>query len=179
VLDQAIRQYAEEKSCHAGTLERWLGWSQPDKQSLFAIANSLKMSENHLRDLMGWLEEIALRDGLAIAEILTSCSIRDIETDPRLGRADKLKRVKEHLRRLRFPRLAEIEDRIRQCVRELKVQPPLTLSVPPGLEGGRLRVEFSSSSVEELSEIARQLLAAAKQPSMSEIFALLKGSGAN
>lgn len=177
--DETIRQYAEEKNCHAATVERWLNWSSPDKESLFDIARNLRMSENHLRDFMDWLEEISLRDGVAIRQILANRSIRDIETDPRLGRADKLKRIKDQVRRLRFPRLSEIEDRIRACIRELKLQPPLTLSVPPGLEGGRLHIGFHSSSPEELTGLLRQLAAAAKQPSMSEIFALLKGSGTN
>ena len=80
---------------------------------LLSLALDLKISENHLRDLMDWLEEAALRDGAAIGALLARQSIDDIKTDPRLGRADKLKRIKEQVRRLRFPRLAQTEDEIR------------------------------------------------------------------
>jgi len=31
---------------------------------------ALKIGENHLRDLMDWLEEISLRDGCAVDAIL-------------------------------------------------------------------------------------------------------------
>ena len=59
--------------------------------------------------------------GRVFDAILTSKAIDDIATDPRLGRADKLKRIKEQLRRLRFPRLAETEDAIRAKIQALKL----------------------------------------------------------
>ncbi len=107
------------------------------------LALDLKIGENQLRDLMDWSEEIALRDGIAIAAIFAGKVIDDIATDPRLGRADKVKRIKESLRKLRFPRLAQTEDEIHDKIRALKLQPEIRVTVPPGLEGGRLQIEFS------------------------------------
>ena len=108
-----IRDYAAGKGFHPQTVERWLAWKEQDRDGLFRVAYALKVSENHLRDLMDWLEEISLRDQLRIDEILSRRDIVDIQTDPRLGRADKLKRIKEQIRRMRFPRLAETEDALR------------------------------------------------------------------
>jgi hypothetical protein len=136
---------------------------------------AFKISENHLRDLMDWLEEIALRDHCGIDVILADKAIKSIETDPRLGRADKLKRVKEELRRRRFPRLAQTEDRLRARIAELKLQPEIALSAPPGLEGGSLRVEFSASSQQELQRLAGKLADAAGKDATKEAFALLAG----
>ena len=110
MLEAQICQYAQRKGFHPRTLERWLDWDQPDRDALFRLAISLKIGENHLRDLMDWLEEIRLRDQSKIREILASKPITDVESDSRLGRADKLKRIKEEIRRLRFPRLAQTED---------------------------------------------------------------------
>ena len=62
--------------------------------------SDLKISENHLRDLMDWLEEIALRDGIISLQYLNRPAIDSIKTDPRLGRADKLKRIKEQAQAL-------------------------------------------------------------------------------
>ena len=125
---------------------------------------------------MDWLEEIALRDGRAIDRILADKVIADIQTDPRLGRADKLKRIKEEVRRQRFPRLAQTEDALRVRIAALKLQPEITLSAPIGLEGGRLRVEFSASSQQELKRLAAKLADAADQEAIREAFALLAGT---
>ncbi|HSK30759.1 MAG TPA: hypothetical protein VLA17_12430 [Candidatus Limnocylindria bacterium] len=173
--DTAICDYAKARGFHAQTLERWLSWQPADRAALADLALALKMGENHLRDIMDWLDEIALRDQARIYEVLNDRAVVDISTDPRLGRADRLKRVKEQIRRVRFPRLAETEDAIRAKIRALKLHPGITLSVPQGLEGGRLQVEFSAAREAELKQLAEQLCAAIEKPVVAEIFALLSG----
>ena len=176
--ENGIHEYVKAKGFHRQTLERWLDWKPADRDALEEIAVSLKIGENHLRDMMDWLEEISLRDRVSISEILAGQAIFAVKTDPRLGRADRLKRVKEQLRRLRFPRLAGIEDTIRQKIRALKLPAGIRLSVPAGLEGGRLQVEFSAASVTELQSFIDQLRAAAAGDIAAEIFALLSGQPA-
>ena len=143
------------------------------------LALDLKISENHLRDLMDWSEEIALRDGIAIAAIFAGKGVDDIATDPRLGRADKVKRIKESLRRIRFPRLARAEDEIQGKIRTLKLQPEIRLTVPPGLEGGRLQVEFGATDQQEFRRLIDKLAAAAESSITGEIFTLLSGIPSN
>ena len=174
--ETAIRDYAKTRGFHAQTLARWLSWQPPDRGALAEIALPLKISENHLRDMMDWLEEIALRDQEQIHEILGRKVLGNITTDPRLGRADKLKRVKEQVRRWRFPRLAETENAIREKIQALKLHPGIGLSVPPGLEGGRVQVEFSAASREELRQLTSKLSEALEKAVASEIFELLSGA---
>ena len=137
----------------------------------------MKAGENHLRDLMDWLEEIELRDGVAISELLQSKTIADVRTDPRLGRADRLKRLKDQVRRIRFPRLSQIEDSIQAKIRQLKLQPAVKLSVPAGLEGGDLQIEFAARSPAEFKSILANLGAVAESENLAEIYLLLKGAG--
>jgi hypothetical protein len=125
---------------------------------------------------MDWLEEVALRDQCEIHDILGGNAVKDLASDPRLGRADKLKRIKEQIRRVRFPRLSQIEESIRERIQELKLQPEIYLTVPPGLEGGRLYVEFSASTPDELRRLSAKLAAAADTDAIKATFALLVGS---
>ena len=59
---------------------------------------------------------------------------------------------------------------------ELKLSPDITMAAPPGLEGGRLRVEFSASSQQELKRLAAKLAQAADGEAVREAFALLAGA---
>lgn len=152
-----------------------MAWSRADKDALLRLAIGLKISENHLRDLMDWLEEVALRDRIEIHDVLARKAVADIESDPRLGRADKLKRIKEQVRRLRFPRLAQTEDALRARIHELKLHPEITLSLPPGLEGGRLQVQFSASTEDEFKRLSAKLAQILDRDSVREIFRLLAG----
>ncbi|MDH3444278.1 MAG: hypothetical protein OEN50_10175 [Deltaproteobacteria bacterium] len=173
---EQVREYAEARGFHPQTIARWLALTPAASAALCRIAVALKISENHIRDLMDWLEEIALRDGCTIDKVLADKSVTDAETDPRLGRADKLKRIKEAIRRRRFPRLAQTEDALRRRIAELKLHPAILLSAPPGLEGGRLRVEFSAASQEDLKRRVAKLADAADKDATRDIFALLTGA---
>lgn len=143
---------------------------------LAKLALDLKIGENQLRDLMDWSEEIALRDGVAMAAIFAGKAINAIATDPRLGRADKVKRIKESLRRLRFPRLAQAEDEIHGKIRALKLQPEIRMAVAPGLEGGRLQIEFTVTNQQDFKRLVDKLASAAETNSTCEIFSLLAGT---
>jgi hypothetical protein len=124
---------------------------------------------------MDWLEEIALRDTAKIADLLGAAPLAAIESDPRLGRADKLKRIKEHIRRVRFPRLTASEDAVRSRLRELKLEPEVRITVPTGLEGGKLHVEFSAATMAEFRVCVRKLADAADREPLSQGFAILSG----
>ncbi|MGH7793848.1 MAG: hypothetical protein ACREQ2_02940 [Candidatus Binatia bacterium] len=176
--ESAIRDYAQAKGFHRQTLERWLGWAAADRDALKEIAVGLKISENHVREMMDWLEEISSRDQSKIHDILAKQEIFSIKTNPRLGRADKLKRIKEQLRRWRLPRLAGIEDAIRHNIQALKLPAEIRLSVPPGLEGGRLQAEISAGSLAEFQQLASRLSDAAATNWVAEIFQRLSGEPA-
>lgn len=139
------------------------------------LALNMRLGENHLRDFLDWLEEIALRDGLSFRDILQGAALSRISSDPRLSRNDRLKRMKEELRRLRFPRLARLEEQIQERVRELKLGPRLQISFPPGLEGGELTVHIKAASCAELEKSARVLAESLEKKAMKEIFELLSG----
>ena len=124
---------------------------------------------------MDWLEEIALRERVAVHSILASKTIVDIETDPRLGRADRLKRIKEQIRRVRFPRLAGTEDKIRAKIQGLKLHPDIRLTVSPGLEGGCLQVDLAAASHDDIKRLANKLREATENKLMADIFDLLAG----
>jgi hypothetical protein len=177
-MQNRVRDYAKARGFHRQILERWLAWPAPAGAALCRLAAAFKIGENHLRDIMDWLEEIELRDGRAIDAILADRVIAEIETDPRLSRADKLKRIKEQLRRQRFPRLAATEDAIKKRIHELKLRPEITMAAPAGLEGGGLRIEFTASSQQELKRLAAKLGEAADHEAVREAFALLSGAAA-
>ena len=175
MIDQSIIEYAKQKGFHPQTVERWLRLAEGDRAAILELVEELKMGENHLRDFLDWLEEIALRDGVSLCAILQRESILRISSDPRLGRSDKLKQIKEELRRLRFPRLSRIEGEIQKKIREMKLRPQIRISVPPGLEGGSLTVQVRATSYEELRRLVGEVQEASETEAMREIFALLRG----
>lgn len=152
--------------------------AEPDREALYALAQDLRLGQNHLRDLLEWLEEIELRDGLSPREVLCREPLVQISSDPRLSRSDKLKRIKDEVRRLRFPRLSRMEEAIHSAIREMKLNPGIQVMVPPALEGGSVTVQLKSSSYEELKRMAVELERALESESARTLFSLLRGEAA-
>ena len=176
--DQQILAYCRRKSFHPKTQERWLELSDADREALLLLAETLKVGENHFKDLLGWLEEISVRDGAGIAQLLGREDLSRVASDPRLGRSDRLKRLKDEVRRLRFPRMARIEDDIERRIRGLKLDPKVMLTVPAGLEGGAVMIEMKAGSHEELKRLSVDLARVVEEDGMKEIFFLLRGETA-
>jgi hypothetical protein len=174
-LNDLVADYAKSRGFHRRTLDRWLGLGAGDGAALLALVQELKAGENHLKDFLDWLEEIALRDGINVAAILARGEMSRIVSDPRLGRNDKLKRLKDELRRLRFPRLARIEEEIQRRVRAMKLDPGLSVTVPAGLEGGAVTIKIEARSYEEARRLTARLGDVTERAEMKEIFSLLHG----
>lgn len=175
MVDEGIVDYGREKGFRQQTMDRWLQFPQTDREALLGLAKELKIGENHFRDLLDWLEEIALRDDVSLCEMLKGESLMRILSEPRLGRNDKLKRFKDELRRRRFPRLAQMEEDIRKRIQAMKLGSQIQMTFPPGLEGGTLTVQVRATSYEEFRRLIVELGGLLESEAMKEIFDLLHG----
>ena len=172
-FDEALRVFAAERKYHGATVDRWLQLQSGDGAALLDLARELRLGENQLRDLWEWADDIAARDGLSLAQILTSDPVA-AALRSQVSRNDRLKRVKDTLRRLRFPQLTAIEERLAGLVRALALPQSVRLTFPEGLEGDAVRVEVVAESAAALRAAAARLHAAADTDACAEIFTLLR-----
>lgn len=171
-LAEQIFTYAQQKRLNPQTLARWQAWAEPDQAALFAFVYELQLGENHLRDFLDWCEECVLRDGGTIAELLARPEIRHPLT-AKLGRNDKLKAVKEALRKLRYPRLSRLEEDLRAAVKALDLGSRVRVSFAPSLEGDEITVEIKARSEKELEESLARLRQRLADRTFQQLFALL------
>lgn len=172
-----LRAFAAERQYRASTVDSWLALARTDGEALLRLAEELRLGENQLRDLWVWAEEIALRDRTTLAGVIECAAVAAARRRAG-GRAERLKGVKQALRRLRFPQLAAQEARLAALVEALELPPTVRVRWPEFLEGDTLRFEFEARDPEALGASARALLAASARSECAEIFALLDGGGA-
>ena len=173
-MSDAIHTFARERRYAPATLERWRALEPRDARALLEVAQELRPSENQLRDLWEWADEIAHRDRLSLAQVLALEPVTSVRRTRNVGRNDKLKLMKAALRRLRFPQLAASEDRLAALVRELDLPRNIRVVFPEFLEGDEVRIEIVSDSVAALAAAAERLRAAAGTPACKAIFQLLE-----
>jgi len=155
-LAEQLLTYAQLKRLNLQTLARWQAWAEADQAALWEIVYELQIGENHLRDFLDWCEESSLRDEQTIASLLARPEIRQ-PLAAKLGRNDKLKVVKEALRKIRYPRLSRLEDELRATVKALDLGGRVRVSLPPSLEGDEITVEIKAKSAKELSDSLKKL----------------------
>ena len=171
----SLTSYAEQKRLSAQTLARWQGWDEADQQALLRLAQELQLGENHLRDFVDWLEEIVLRDGGSIAAVLDQPEIQRPLTSKqsRQSRNDKLKVVKEALRKLRYPRIARLEEELKAGVKALDLGRQVHIAFPPAFEGDEVTFEIKVRNVKDLADSLLRLQQRIDDQSLQHLFDLL------
>jgi hypothetical protein len=167
-----VREFAAQRKYGAATLERWLALTDADAAALLGVARPLRLGENQLRGLWEWAQDIARRDGSSVDAVLSGESVTAVLRSG-LGRNDKLKRIRAHLRRLRFPQLCAAEERLLDLLRSLDLPRDVSVRLPEFLEGDELHVAIVARDAASLRRAAARLQAAADTPACAEIFALL------
>jgi hypothetical protein len=170
---QQVELFAAERRFRSATVERWLRLPEPDAGALLGLARQLRLGENQLADLWRLAEEIAAREQLTLAAVLESAGVLEARRRE-VGRNDRLRLVKDTLRRWRYPQLVAAEDRLRQLVRELDLPRNVEVGLPNFLEGDGLRLQIEINSPAALAAVAVALQRAAASPQCAEIFALLE-----
>lgn len=168
----SVGLYAEQKRLSQATLARWQAWQATDRQALLTVAQELRLGENHLRDFLDWLEEIVLRDGGSIAAVLQQPAVRRAL---KLGRSrnDKLKAVKDALRRLRYPEIARLEHELRACVKALALGPQVRVAFPPAFEGDEVTLEVRVKSAKDLDAVVSRIRQRLTDGTFQRLFDLL------
>lgn len=172
-LDAAVRTFAGERRYSPATLERRPRVPPADRVALLEIAQELRPSENQFRDLWDWAEDIAQRDRISLSVLFASAPLLAVRRR-RVSRNDKLKLLKGALRRLRFPQLAGVEDRLAALVRELGLPANIRIILPEFLEGDTIRVEIAAESAAGLRAAVERLQAATATAACAAIFELLE-----
>lgn len=171
-LETSVRSYAASRRLRPGLEARWLAWAPADAAALLRLAEALRLGGNQIDDLMTWLEEISARDGTSPAVLLTAREISGV-LSARVGRGDRLKRVKALLRKRRYPRLVALEEALEEEVRRLGLGSDVAIRFPPGLEGDVVTVEVRARQSEALREALQRLGAAVDQGRFDRMFQLL------
>src|SRR5262249_12677592 len=91
----------------------------------------------------------------------------------KLSRNDKLKAVKDALRKLRYPQLSQLEEGLRAAVKALDLGGRVHVSFPPAFEGNEITVEIKAGSVKELDDSVARLRQRLDDGALQRMFDLL------
>lgn len=168
-LGERLARLGTDRPLSPATTVRWMTLPERDGLALADLAEELRLGDNQLRALWDWAEDIAARDGTDLAAVLDEEMVRAARAAD-VSRNDRLRRVREALRRRRFPQLVATEDRLRDLLNRLALPRDVRATLPSALEGDAVRFEFEVRSAGRLRELGLALVQAAETESCEEIF---------
>ncbi len=170
--EAAIQSWAAERRLDAVHLERWLRMPERDRLTLLHVARLLRFRSGQLAKALELLDEIAVRDGQEVVEILARPKVRAILDGP--GSAPgRARALLDHLRELRFPALKKSADALRAAIAELALPAAVRLLLPKDLASDELCLEISARGGLELGNLLRML--ARKEEELVRIAEMLGG----
>lgn len=167
-LRAGIKRYIVEEEVSLENAAQLFEFSPEDQAEIGRLVSKLKLGENKLKEVLTFLREISLRDGMTVRELVRG-EIEAIASDVSLSKVQKTHRVRRRLREMRYPRLTELEKEFREKRKGLGLSPGISLQPPPYFEGDTFRLEFGFTDVEEFKAILAKLMEASERKELGEM----------
>jgi hypothetical protein len=151
-----IRALAEKRRLPAAHLARWLGASAGSRNAILNYARTLALRTGQLVEALELLDEISVRERLEIADVLARPALARLLTEAR-SRPDRARDFVGELRRMRYPRLAELSQRLHSEIAALKLPASIRVVLPPRLGSDELTVQLTVSSAGALDRALKAI----------------------
>jgi ParB/RepB/Spo0J family partition protein len=167
-LRDEVKRYIVNEEVSMENASRFLEFSPEDQAETGKLVSKLKLGENKLKEVLTFLREVSLRDGLTVRELVRG-GIGAVASDAGLSKVQKTHRVRRRLREMRYPQLIELEKEFQEKRRELGLSPRVSLNPPPYFEGDTFRLEFGFKDVGEFKTIVSKLMEASERIELREM----------
>jgi ParB family chromosome partitioning protein len=131
------------------------GWDRESRAAVFEVLRALRCSVSIQLEIIERIDEIAIREDKAGAEIIRDAEFQSILSDRGMNHRRKTQAVRDLLGRLRFPVMRAREQRFLQSVEALCLPSAIRIVPPPAFEGNDWRMELSFSSAGGLRDLLR------------------------
>jgi len=156
-MEDAVKRYVLEEEVSRSNIRKLSALTSDDRIALLTLISSLKLGENHLREMLTFAEEISKRDRVKIRDIVHRPEIQNILSQKEFTPSQRTERIKKVLKDLRYPRMHEMEERFEKKRKDLDLPSNVFVRHQPFFEGKGLKIEFQFETVEQYRSIVSSL----------------------
>ena len=157
LMEDEVKRYVLKEEVSRFNIRIFSAFTPEERRAILSLISSLKLGENHLREMLTLLEEISRRDRCPVREIIGRPEIGVILSQRELTPSQRTERVRRVLMDFRFPTMRQCEEKFEKRRKELNLPFNVSLHHPPFFEGTGLRVEFQFKTVEEYRSVLSSL----------------------
>jgi ParB family chromosome partitioning protein len=119
---------------------------------------------NVQRELLTWIGEISIRDGLSVVDLLGQNDIAAIMAHRQSSAPQKVRQLRRLLRSWRYPEISSAEEAYRQTVKSLRLPSSIQIQPPQFFEGRSYRLTLSVNSRRQLRSLLPEIEKVADHP---------------
>ena len=168
-LEDSIKKAVAEEFISIEIAHSFMNVSKKERLKIFNLFNQLKLGKNRQREFMCLIQDIKAISRQTIDQILENENIKNIIQDQKFTSSVKINRIKDVLKKLRYPNYTKIEQEFKQLKRELKLPPNIMLRAPAFFESEKYSLEMSFKNQNEFSKLVDQLKSIADLGKLSKL----------
>jgi ParB/RepB/Spo0J family partition protein len=141
-LEMKVLEYLVKEDLSASAAVCFRDLDHEDQKAILPLLFALRPGENRLKEIIAFLREISLRDGVPISSLLARDDINEILGDSQNPRPQRLEQLRRIIKEMRFPLLTAMEQRFAAYKQSLSLPPQVSFHPPPFFEGEEFRMEL-------------------------------------
>ena len=145
------------------------GFSARDLAELEPLFDGLSWARGNAVNLLTWLRETCLRDGVNAAEVMRDCGTADILTEG-LSPKDAMARISQQVRQRRFPRLGALERDFTEAARRVASGTRWRIVQPDQFESDSVEMTVRARNVDEIRAASAELARIAAREDLDGLF---------
>ncbi len=141
---------------------------------LFArLFTDLKIGLNKQREILTIAGEIAAREDVDLMAIFSQEPLKSLLSASDLDRGLRTQKIREYLRKRRYPRIAAAEKKIMECLKDLPLQDDMRLTPPPHLEDTTYTFSLQFRNMDEFTKAHDRMQALVHHPSLTKLLQMV------
>jgi len=156
-LNQGLQEYIVRQNLSLSTSALFASFDKDGQEAILPFLEALRPGENRVKEVIVFLREITLRDGVSVSSVLAEEEIREILDDRDTPRPQCMERLRKIVKEMRFPRLTAMEEQFAQYKRSLALPPQIAFHPPPFFEGEEFRMELRFKDFATFRKLATKL----------------------
>lgn len=168
-----LQEYIEMYDLSLKQTEPFQKLSSNEQELFVDLAMKLQIRSVELSDIVSMVCDISGRDGIPIEEVFEGSDIPSILESEEFSRNEKISRIKERLKRWRFPHLTSWNEKLKNLKREMGLPSKVQLLWDSSLEKQGIEIRLEIHSVRDVEEFVTHLSKKENQKKLEEVLKIV------
>ena len=151
-----------------------LNYSKDERQAIYELCTQLKLGKNRQKEFVRLVNDISHIVNKPIDEVINQRLIQRILTSEKYTLSQKISKIREFFRKMRFPIYSEAEEKFNKISKELKLPPHIVLRHSPYFESDKYTMEINFKNKKEFQKSQKILIKIAEENKLDKLESLDK-----